>query len=448
MSQYIETTTLMYVASRHHGTPDEAIARLTPIASREVDTLAEMFPNAPIEEVQKFIRSYNVYRNYGRAGYEIGFASGYGFDINAFLDSFANDDSLVVEIHTIRYEKGDDSNRGENSYRAGKETIEDPENFDWEMLSYFRLKKLRREAEELQKRFLQGQKVVATGRLEKYSEKRVTNEIKVLGAKPQDQIDERTTLVLVGHEPDPAIVDQAIDNNLDIMHGRLFGLLVQYGEQNHWEAPVEFRTENLTKHGKFIVRERNFNNDGGPEIYLSGWNIAHIAREKEKAQKVQKRLSAQLRRDLLDDFPDLKGKRMYDVVELERENELFLVFAGDGSKPRESAEFGMYGEFLLFAPSEEQAHKLAVADLFHMEEDTLTAKPEQLSENPEALLSLIRDSNGLTYDTMRGQLEIGSTTQPETMIQLNRLLRKPIYQVKAVSPIDIMRYEAELVQVH
>ena len=106
--------------------------------------------------------------------------------------------------------------------------------------------------------------------------------------------------------------------------------------------------------------------------------------------------------------------------------------------------YAFYGEFLLFSECEEKAHKLALEDILYDEGDILCGNPEQHSDNPEALIKHIENSKGLKYDKNHCQIKISESTSPNIMVRLNKLLRKPIYQVKAVSPIDVMRYEYNL----
>ena len=446
MSELIASNTLMYIASRNRELPTQAISRLTPVAERQIDAVAPMFPGVLEDDIKKFIRSTNASQNYGMAGFEIRFAAGYDFDIDAFVDSVCSDESLIVEAHIIKFPKGKLDSRGKSTYRSGTTSVENPGSFNWTMLSRFRMEKLRKVADETGQRYLRGERVVATGQFHKLNDSRVASEIKTLGGLPQERVDEKTTLVLIGHNPDKAIVSHALDRQLNTMHGHLFGFLVQYGRQNNWQPPAEFRTENTTKKGNFIIRERYFSMDHG-EFVLTGRTIAHVARIKDKAQQTLQRLSASHRREFLRDFPQLKGQRIFDIVALKKENELFLVFNGDGCEPHKAAEHKLYGEFLIFAESEEKAHKLATADLHYYDEDTLHGEPEQLAADPDSLLQHVQDSRGLSYDEDLRQLNIASSVQPAVMAKLNSLLTNPVYIVRAVSPIDVMRYEAELTQV-
>lgn len=440
MFELIASETLMYIASKGNELPHEAIARLTPITERDIEAIAPMFPGVTADKIQKLIRSRNISRNYGLAGFEIQFCAGHDFDIDAYVDSFSDDDELLVEAHITKYKKGSD--RGRSIFKSDKKIIEDPEKYKWRMLSQFRMWKLVKEAHKRNQRYLQGQSVVATGRFGKFSESRVAKEIKTLGGVTQSEINGNTSLVLIGHDPDHAMVSYALEHQLETMHSHLFDFLVRFGAQNKWTPPVEFREENLTKHGKFIIRERHFHIDHG-EFLLTGRSIAHITKDKERAQESLKRRSASHKKEFID-FPEVKGKRFFDIVELAKENELFLIFKGDGSEPRQSMGYAFYGEFLLFSECEEKAHKLALEDILYDEGDILCGNPEQHSDNPEALIKHIENSKGLKYDKNHCQIKISESTSPNIMVRLNKLLRKPIYQVKAVSPIDVMRYEYNL----
>jgi hypothetical protein len=99
----------------------------------------------------------------------------------------------------------------------------------------------------------------------------------------------------------------------------------------------------------------------------------------------------------------------------------------------------------MFGETEDKAHKLAIDDLFHRDEDEVIGALESLSEDASALRELIASGNGLSYDEASQTLRISSSAEASVVAELNRLLKEPLYSVKKVSPVDILGLEFDLI---
>ena len=190
---------------------------------------------------------------------------------------------------------------------------------------------------------------------------------------------------------------------------------------------------------KFIVLEAHFNGDEY-EAFKTGWTLYGAYESHDEACKKQVKLQKLQKSTWQDVLPGVVNMLSAKVVELEEASTLHLVWDIKADKPYMDNENSPYGDFLVYGASRLEADKLALTCI----DRNVKGELEKISSRPVELQQLIDDEKGLRFVKKTTTISINAKTGATAMESLNELLISPLYEIRKLTPSEIMEMEKGL----
>jgi len=212
--------------------PAKIHAQLKRIADGEFDFLRSVFPSSVSDES---IREYAEYLtagvDYYKLGYHVHFDVSAEFDLNKFIGDLLLMEDAYLEVCMTVFEH-DGPDEGTTTMLVGQTVIDEPENFEWNLLLNYRFSKWVASHNNKKQRYLEGESIVIAGNIDEYEDddgiEEIEEEILELGGKYEKELSKKTTLLIVGRNSDHSLVDSAIEKNIPTVNEKVligfFGL--------------------------------------------------------------------------------------------------------------------------------------------------------------------------------------------------------------------------------
>lgn len=198
--------------------PEKIHAELKRIADGDFDFLRSVFPpQVSDESIRENAEYITAGADYYKLGYHVHFDVSAEFDLNKFLGDLLSMEDGYLEVCMTVFED-DGPEEGITTMLVGQTAIDDTENYEWKLLLNYRFSKWIASHDNKKQHYLDGESIVIAGHIDEYEDddgiEEIEEEILELGGKYEKELSKKTTLLIVGRDPDHSLVDAAIEKNI------------------------------------------------------------------------------------------------------------------------------------------------------------------------------------------------------------------------------------------
>jgi hypothetical protein len=435
--------------------PENAVTILQQMVDGELVALRPMFPaELSDDDLQEEAEYLTDGADFYKLGYHINFTASSEFDLAEFVDTLLTEDGAYLEACMTVFAE-DEEQEPVSVALAGREVVDDPMQHDWKLLQNYKFNNWILDRHDNNRAFLEDEVVCITGSVDEYDTDELSEEISALGGAYRPALSSDTTLLVVGRDSERSVVDEAINKNVTVVTEKFMLGLIGLGDMympdqaRVEEVPPEPEPDvrSLPANVWCFVRELNFQyTDGDSTFEGTGRSMNSVYSDLESAKKALPGLKKRHDREFESIADCMENRRVFDIVELESINTLYLVVDGSSGEPRLADEFMGLGEFLIYGVNENATNKLALAD-FAPEDLVREGGLQDLTDDVDALEQLIKTGKGIKYSKADKRLQVSERSVLNNISELNDLLKQPFFKLRKTSPQEIMKLEQGLDQV-